>query len=129
VTGLGRWLAGILNAHIERHNVEPPPRRPLATAAPREHGNDTVDLSHLGVTVEQAAEVLRQRVADLVTTRTALLAGEHPPAHSEPVTVRCCWACGDPRGFHAVHRPCWNVPTFTRNADQVQRTYGAGGLL
>jgi hypothetical protein len=28
--------------------------------------------------------------------------------HLDDVT-RPCWACGDPAGFHAPHRPCWNT--------------------
>lgn len=90
------WLAGVLNAHIERNNVVA--GRPLATATPREHGTDVVELHDC--------------------------AGDPSCCGERP-----CWVCGDPAGFHVDHRPCWDVPPFTRNAVPTMRTFADGGLL
>jgi hypothetical protein len=116
VSTLGRWLAGILNAHIERHNV----------VADDEHvtAELTIDTTHFDRALRVA---LAGTEAALTPVGTA--ARQIADALVVTATDRPCWACGDPRGFHAPHRPCWNVPPFTRNADQAPRTYGAGGLL
>jgi hypothetical protein len=113
---LGRWLAGILNAHIERDNVpvaEPVPDSPLARFYIGQ-----LDLEPEVLTVEVEIDTTRFDAA--LRRATARIASLAP---------RPCWACGDPVGFHAFHRPCWNVPPFKRDAEQSPRTYGAGSVL
>lgn len=91
MTSLGRWLVDILNAHIERHNVPaagPAPDSPLARFY----------IGQLDETlkVHSSAKPMLDEIADYTW---------------EP-TVRVCWACGDPAGFHAAHLPCWKVAPF-----------------
>lgn len=79
---LGRWLADILNAHIERHNVpvaEPVPDTPLAR-----HYIRVLDEP---LKVYTSAKPLLDEIA----------------GYSWEPTARPCWACGDPGGFHSAH--------------------------
>lgn len=101
MTSLGRWLAGVLNRHIERHNVVAEPEYITSTPEPR----------------GQLFEVYA--TAKPMLNELANLSWEPRP----------CWACGDPAGFHVEHRPCWNVPPFKRDGEPAQRTYGAGSVM
>lgn len=84
MTGLGRWLVDILNAHIERHNV--PAAEPVyVTSSPEPSGH----------------------VFEVYTSAKPML-DEIAGLSWEP-TGRPCWVCGDPVGFHAFHLPCWKV--------------------
>ena len=101
MTALGRWLADVLNRHIERHNVVVEPEYVTSTPDPRGHLFE----------VYAAAKPMLNELASLSW---------------EP---RPCWACGDPAGFHAEHLPCWKLPPFTRNTVPTMQTYGDGGLV
>lgn len=84
MTSLGRWLAGILNAHIERHNVMAAELvdRPLAQ---RYMGR--LDLDEAVTTAQRDSEIAEAMHAAL----------------GPPPTFRPCWVCSFEGGFSAPH--------------------------
>lgn len=105
MTGLGRWLVGILNAHIERHNV------PATVEYTLPSGTHVVDQLP-----PVPAELLHDE-AEATSTWSVWEDGARRLFWGEQAvraTSRPCWACGNPVGFHARHSPCWNLPPFKR---------------
>jgi hypothetical protein len=111
VSALGRWLVGILNAHIERDNVpvaEPAPDTPLARF-------------YIGQLDELAAEPDEDDGPSLWSIWEANASRMFWGEQAVRATNRPCWACGDPAGFHVEHLPCWKVAPFRQIPREARR--------
>lgn len=101
MTSLGRWLVGILNAHIERDNVppaEPAPDSPLSRFY----------IGQLEWPELPAAASVLDRI-DSTRRHLATTADVVPVKVDLAGIPRPCWACGDPAGFYVFHLPCCRV--------------------
>lgn len=85
MSSLGRWLVGILNAHIERHNVV------------------VFDLDEAVTTARRDSDIADAMRYEIDRQRQLVVEAQRP-----------CWACGSPLGFHVFHLPCCKVAPFRR---------------